>query len=144
LKSIAAPTTSTCAATITKGYAWRGTRQSQYQSCGNALMTAQRLRRGRSDDLLPRVLIPYDAPHLPRTERAVPVGILWVLRDLVQGDGMNYEPELRSIPLTFVDCEKRLAGTGWSIGGWICQVPRRLPDSCAFQRKHKCCPRGFQ
>jgi hypothetical protein len=53
-------------------------------------------------------------------------------------------PELQSIPLTFMDCQYRHPGTGlWEIGGWICEISTRMPASCAFQRKHNCCPRGF-
>jgi len=54
--------------------------------------TARTKQREGNDDLLPRVLIPYDAPDLSGTERAVPVGLLHVLWDMGEGGGMTSCP----------------------------------------------------
>jgi hypothetical protein len=60
-----------------------------------------------------------------------------------------YEPELRSIPLTFMDCDFRMPflsdGTGNTIGNARCRFRgfKYFPKECEVECTKGQCPRGY-
>jgi hypothetical protein len=52
----------------------------------------------------------------------------------------KYRPELRSIPLTFMDCDLRKS-KGSLYGEW--HMCKKIVGDCRWIRENGLCPRGF-
>lgn len=55
----------------------------------------------------------------------------------------KYEPELRSIPLTFEDCTNQCANNYCLIGACTYKTDKRIRVWCDYNRKNGLCVRGF-